>query len=68
LSGCGRWSPEAIHKRRDGHAFGGEEEGKKNLILKKGFHTKPEDIPKKPLFAFIELGEASNAWKKSESR
>jgi NTP pyrophosphatase (non-canonical NTP hydrolase) len=37
-----------------------------NLVLKKGFYNKPEDIPKKLLFAFIELGEASDAWKKGE--
>jgi NTP pyrophosphatase (non-canonical NTP hydrolase) len=34
------------------------------LVLQKGFYNKPEDIPKKLLFAFIELGEASDAWKK----
>jgi NTP pyrophosphatase (non-canonical NTP hydrolase) len=37
------------------------------LVLEKGFYNKPEDIPKKLLFAFIELGEASDAWKKAES-
>ena len=37
------------------------------LVLAKGFYNKPEDIPKKLLFAFIELGEASDAWKKGES-
>ena len=36
------------------------------LVLEKGFYNKPEDIPKKLLFAFIELGEASNAWKKGK--
>lgn len=35
-----------------------------HLVLAKGFYNKPEDIPKKLLFAFIELGEASDAWKK----
>src|SRR4030066_1047342 len=35
-----------------------------NLVITKGFYNKPEDIPKKLLFAFIELGEASDAWKK----
>jgi NTP pyrophosphatase (non-canonical NTP hydrolase) len=35
-----------------------------NLVVTKGFYNKPEDIPKKLLFAFIELGEASDAWKK----
>jgi NTP pyrophosphatase (non-canonical NTP hydrolase) len=37
------------------------------LVITKGFYNKPEDIPKKLLFAFIELGEASDAWKKGES-
>ena len=37
------------------------------LVLTKGFYNKPEDIPKKLLFAFIELGEASDAWKKGEA-
>lgn len=37
------------------------------LVLAKGFYNKPEDIPKKLLFAFIEMGEASDAWKKGES-
>jgi NTP pyrophosphatase (non-canonical NTP hydrolase) len=34
------------------------------LVLEKGFYNRLEDIPKKLLFAFIELGEASDAWKK----
>ena len=38
------------------------------LVLEKGFYNKPEDIPKKLLFAFIELGEASDAWKKGEDQ
>ena len=37
-----------------------------SLVLEKGFYNKREDIPKKLLFAFIELGEASDAWKKGE--
>jgi NTP pyrophosphatase (non-canonical NTP hydrolase) len=37
------------------------------LVLEKGFYNKPEDIPKKLLFAFIELGEASDMWKKGRS-
>jgi NTP pyrophosphatase (non-canonical NTP hydrolase) len=37
------------------------------LVLEKGFYNKPEDVPKKLLFAFIELGEASDAWKKGRS-
>ena len=35
-----------------------------SLVLEKGFYNKTEDIPKKLLFAFIELGEVSDAWKK----
>lgn len=38
-----------------------------NLVLEKGFYNKPEDVPKKLLFAFIELGEASDNWKKGKS-
>jgi NTP pyrophosphatase (non-canonical NTP hydrolase) len=37
-----------------------------SLVAEKGFYNKPGDIPKKLLFAFIELGEASDAWKKGE--
>jgi NTP pyrophosphatase (non-canonical NTP hydrolase) len=37
------------------------------LVLEKGFYNRSEDIPKKLLFAFIELGEASDAWKKGDS-
>lgn len=37
------------------------------LVLEKGFYNRREDIPKKLLFAFIELGEASDAWKKGEA-
>ncbi len=37
------------------------------LVLEKGFYNKPEAIPKKLLFAFIELGEASDVWKKGGS-
>jgi len=37
------------------------------LVLEKGFYNKAEDIPKKLLFAFIELGEASDSWKKGRS-
>lgn len=36
------------------------------LVIEKGFYNNPEDVPKKLLFAFIELGEASDAWKKGE--
>jgi len=37
------------------------------LVLEKGFYNKPDDVPKKLLFAFIELGEASDNWKKGRS-
>lgn len=37
-----------------------------NLVLEKGFYNSPEDVPKKLLFAFIELGEASDNWKKGK--
>lgn len=36
------------------------------LVVKKGFYNRQSDVPKKLLFAFIELGEASDAWKKGE--
>ncbi len=38
------------------------------LVLEKGFYNRQEDIPKKLLFAFIELGEASDAWKKGKTQ
>jgi NTP pyrophosphatase (non-canonical NTP hydrolase) len=34
------------------------------LVVAKGFYNSREDVPKKLLFAFIELGEAADAWKK----
>lgn len=37
-----------------------------NLVVEKGFYNEPEDVPKKLLFAFIELGEASDNWKKGK--
>jgi NTP pyrophosphatase (non-canonical NTP hydrolase) len=37
------------------------------LVIEKGFYNNREDVPKKLLFAFIELGEASDAWKKGET-
>ena len=37
------------------------------LVIAKGFYNRPEDVPRKLLFAFIELGEASDAWKKGKS-
>jgi len=37
------------------------------LVAAKGFYNSREDVPKKLLFAFIELGEAADAWKKGLS-
>jgi len=34
------------------------------LVVAKGFGNVPAEIPNKLLFAFIELGEAGNSWKK----
>ena len=34
------------------------------LVVEKGFGNTQEDIPNKLLFAFIELGEAGDSWKK----
>jgi NTP pyrophosphatase (non-canonical NTP hydrolase) len=45
------------------------EEAKKKvgeLVVAKGFGNSPEEIPKKLLFAFIELGEAGDSWKKGK--
>ncbi len=45
------------------------EEAKKRvgeLVLSKGFGNTPEEIPNKLLFAFIELGEAGDSWKKGK--
>jgi NTP pyrophosphatase (non-canonical NTP hydrolase) len=53
-------------RRTDMHLEGMKKEIEA-LVLEKGFYNRPEDIPKKLLFAFIELGEASDAWKKGRS-
>lgn len=37
------------------------------LVVAKGFYNSREDVAKRLLFAFIELGEASDAWKKGLS-
>ncbi len=37
------------------------------LVVAKGFGNTPEEIPNKLLFAFIELGEAGDSWKKGRS-
>ncbi|HEY6282410.1 MAG TPA: hypothetical protein VIW22_00620 [Nitrososphaerales archaeon] len=36
------------------------------LVVAKGFGNSPNDIAKKLLFAFIELGEAGDSWKKGK--
>ena len=36
------------------------------LVVAKGFGNTPQEIPNKLLFAFIELGEAGNSWKKNK--
>lgn len=36
------------------------------LVVVKGFGNTKEEIPNKLLFAFIELGEASDSWKKGK--
>ena len=50
--------------RNTKYATGRNEKRNRSSSNSKGFYNKPEDIPKKLLFAFIELGEASDAWKK----
>ena len=45
------------------------EEAKKKvgeLVVRKGFGNTPSVIPNKLLFAFIELGEAGDSWKKGK--
>jgi NTP pyrophosphatase (non-canonical NTP hydrolase) len=37
-----------------------------DLVVKKGFGNTPDEIPNKLLFAFIELGEAGDSWKKGK--
>ena len=37
-----------------------------DLVVAKGFGNTPEEIPNKLLFAFIELGEAGDSWKKGK--
>ena len=36
------------------------------LVVEKGFGNTPDEIPNKLLFAFIELGEAGDSWKKGK--
>jgi NTP pyrophosphatase (non-canonical NTP hydrolase) len=47
------------------------EEAKKKvaeLVAQKGFGNTPDEIPNKFLFAFIELGEAGDSWKKGKPK
>jgi NTP pyrophosphatase (non-canonical NTP hydrolase) len=47
------------------------EEAKKKieeLVVSKGFGNQKSEVPNKLLFAFIELGEASDAWKKAKPK
>jgi len=37
------------------------------LVAVKGFGNTPQEVPNKLLFAFIELGEAGDSWKKGKS-
>jgi NTP pyrophosphatase (non-canonical NTP hydrolase) len=37
------------------------------LVVAKGLYNSREDVAKKFLFAFVELGEAADAWKKGLS-
>ena len=36
------------------------------LVIEKGFGNSPDEIANKLLFAFIELGEAGDSWKKGK--
>jgi NTP pyrophosphatase (non-canonical NTP hydrolase) len=38
------------------------------LVVAKGFGNAPQEIPNKLLFAFIELGEAGDSWKKGKPK
>lgn len=38
------------------------------LVIRKGFGNDPSEIPNKLLFAFIELGEAGDSWKKAKPK
>lgn len=38
------------------------------LVKAKGFGNKPDDVANKLLFAFIELGEAGDSWKKGKPK
>jgi len=38
------------------------------LVIEKGFGNSPDEIANKLLFAFIELGEAGDSWKKGKPK
>jgi NTP pyrophosphatase (non-canonical NTP hydrolase) len=38
------------------------------LVVQKGFGNTPDEVANKLLFAFIELGEAGDSWKKGKPR
>ena len=38
------------------------------MVLAKGFGNSPEEVANKLLFAFIELGEAGDSWKKGKPK
>jgi NTP pyrophosphatase (non-canonical NTP hydrolase) len=38
------------------------------LVISKGFGNSPDEIANKLLFAFIELGEAGDSWKKGKPK
>jgi NTP pyrophosphatase (non-canonical NTP hydrolase) len=38
------------------------------LVVRKGFGNSPDEIANKLLFAFIELGEAGDSWKKGKPK
>ncbi len=40
--------------------------GVNDLVIEKGFGNTQSEIPNKLLFAFIELGEAGDSWKKAK--
>ena len=40
----------------------------RDLVLAKGFGNSPGEIANKLLFAFIELGEAGDSWKKGKPK
>jgi len=58
--------PMTLRLSADGPSL---EEAKKKveeLVVAKGFGNSPDEIANKLLFAFIELGEAGDSWKKGK--